>query len=622
MTKGFLYLLILLFSFSSQARWVDINDASIEYNINNADITVNDNGTSETAYERKFKILNEQGRSNYATYRIYYNESTTKLNIISAYTIHQNKKYLVDLKKIEDKPLASSAAGFDDYRQISLSFPKAEIGAELYIKYSTVESKTMLPNFYANIMYVGYNGCWNKGHINITSKIPLYMEINDPYSSLDIQQTHKDDQNKIAIDLKKKICSEIIYNSEIGSISENKYTWVSLSSIENRSDYAKQVAIKYEKVINQPLPQLFQPIMEEAKLINDPIAQINFVTSSINEKIRYMGDWSSIEGAFFPRDLNIIANLQEADCKEFTSLTANILKKLGYKTQPALVDRDSRNISFIKKLPEMWFNHVILKVTDKTGTIYWVDPTNIVSMAQDIFPDVSNKHVLILDSIAPSYEKSPMIDPSKSTVILNDTLTIHQDKVHHIGELSLNGTRSLLFSGNGLHESEEAIKDNIFSILSKENLSTENKVKVTLPDVKSRIVKDLNFKFEYNVDNQLIKSNLGKAIILPSDWSYWIINYIPNQLSDLYIGPNRTIKKSTTIKNLKAENIESLHYELDSKWLHFKRSCRVIKGDSLIEEIIVIKESFIESTELKSEEYQKLKRNIKANIDKVIIILN
>ena len=53
MTKGFLYLLILLFSFSSQARWVDINDASIEYNINNADITVNDNGTSETAYERK-----------------------------------------------------------------------------------------------------------------------------------------------------------------------------------------------------------------------------------------------------------------------------------------------------------------------------------------------------------------------------------------------------------------------------------------------------------------------------------------------------------------------------------------------------------------------------------------
>ena len=175
MIKNILFILITLYSFSCNARWVNIDDASAESNLNNTDIKINKNGTSEEIHEIKLKILNEQGRNNYAIYILTYNGSDTKINIISAYTLYQNEKYYVDLSKVENKTLASSSIGFDDTRQVIISFPKAEIGTELYIKYSLTKTKTMLPNFYDNKLLLGYGGCWNQGNININSKIPLYI---------------------------------------------------------------------------------------------------------------------------------------------------------------------------------------------------------------------------------------------------------------------------------------------------------------------------------------------------------------------------------------------------------------------------------------------------------------
>ena len=145
MIRKTIYFIILLCSFSAESRWINIDDAPVEYHFNNIDITVNSDGTSEAIHEIKFKILNEQGRNNYASFNLMYNENTSKVNIISAYTIYQNKKHHVDLKTIEDKTLASSNYGFDDIRQIIISFPKSEIGTELYIKYAKSENKTMLP---------------------------------------------------------------------------------------------------------------------------------------------------------------------------------------------------------------------------------------------------------------------------------------------------------------------------------------------------------------------------------------------------------------------------------------------------------------------------------------------
>ncbi len=243
------------------------------------------------------------------------------------------------------------------------------------------------------------DGCWNSSHRTIASKLPLYIEVNDPDNVLQITQEHKNGLYNFDIKLKKPICRTGAEASETGIINSHKYTWVTISSLKTWNEYAKALAQKFDEVINQPLPELFLSIVETARLEKNEVAQLNLITSLVNEKIRYMGYWTSVKGQFIPRDLSLTASTQEGDCKDFTAVTAAILKEIGkYKVQPVLVSRGEGELSLAQNIPDSsFYNHVFLKITNKEGKIYWIDPTNQISMAQGIFPDIADKIILILD---------------------------------------------------------------------------------------------------------------------------------------------------------------------------------------------------------------------------------
>ena len=615
--------LLLALSFTAEARWANLDDASIEMKFYNSEIKVNKNGTSEEIVEFQKKILKESGRSEVASFRIFYNSSIEKVKIIDAYTIYDGVKYQVELDKIEDKPIASTGQGFNQQKQIMISFPKAEVGAEIYLKVSNPITKTALNDFYNNKSVFGSNSCWNSSHYKITSQLPLYLEINDPSGALQVIQDKKEALHTLDIKLTKPICAEIASASETGEINLSKYTWFTVSSLKNWQDFAKQTAVKYEKVINQPIPELFLPILEAAKVEKDEIVQLNLVTSLINDKIRYMGNWITIDDAFYPRDLAVIAKAQEGDCKEYTVLTAAILKILGYKVQPALVWRGKGEMSISQVLPSLWAtNHVFLKVTNKAGKIYWIDSTNTLSMAQGIFPDIADKMILILDSKEPSYERSADINAQHSEIIFNEEMRVNGDEVFHSGDFNLIGESALALAGARLFNSEEVVRNQIFHLLSGKYLNEEDKKELILPDLSTRIVKDLVFIFKYKQNNALIKTNIGFAMEIGALWIDQIINNVPDQLSDIYIGPNHIIKKNTVIKDVKIKNIKNLNYDIDTTWLTIKRVGKYNGNDSEISDIVIIKKSFITSEELQSQEYKSLKDGLEKNLKNVAVILN
>jgi len=617
---GFLFCLI---SLVAEARWVTPDEASMMVIYENDNIKIDKTGKSEEIYEAKIKILNEQGRDNVASYRLFYNGDAQQMKVIEAYTIYNDQKYNVPVKSIEDKPRASAAQGFDQSRQILLSFPKAEIGAEIYFKYSLKTTKTALPNFYSNVVGIYNNSCVEKSHTKITSALPLFLENNDPNNVLKISQNDKDNGSIIEVELEKPICQEILSGSEEGAINDNKYIWVAISSMNNWQDFGKEIAAQYNKVINKPLPELLQTILEEAQKEKDEVAQINIVTSLINEKIRYMGNWSSINGAFFPRDLEEIVKLQEADCKEFSAATAAILNRLGFKAFPATVIRGEGAMSFVRKLPTFYdFNHVFVKVISKDGKIYWVDPTNSTSMAQGIYPDVADKMTLVLDEQNPQYERSANIDPNHAEISFVDELEFLSDKVIHTGDLTFKGETALSFAGIGLYRPEEAIRNQIFYLLSSENLSEKDKKMLQLPDLKSRIVKDLEIKYQYELDNELIKTNLNQAFKIYAGWSNILTNYVPDQLSDNYLGVLYTLRKKLVLKNSNIKSIEKLNYEIDSPWVNIKRTCSHNGNNSEIEIIATFKKNYITSEELGSDEYLAFKDSIEKNIKNVAVVLS
>lgn len=423
-------LLILLFYIISpvEARWGQYEDAAVDIKFFNNNIKVNKNGTSEIITEFKATILKETGRSNFSQYNFTYNGDSSHITILEAKTTYNRKEYIVTKDMIEDKPLASVGQGFDQLKQLTISFPKVELGAEIYLKYKQVETKVPIDNFYGHNLFYGSGGYWQASVTKINSELPLKIKINDPKNVLKVTQETKKNIYSINITLEKPIYEGLVNEPSNGILDIKYSTWVSMSSLSDWEVFAKKLAPGYYKVINQPLPEIFLAIADAAANKSQDEETINFVTASLNEKIQYMGDWRSIAGRYFPRDLEKIAHSQIGDCKDFTASTAAILQKLGYKVQPILVMRGIYNISNPGSLPNIYnFNHVMLKVTSNEQKVYWIDPTNLVSMAQGILPDIANKMGLILDSNEAGYIRIPAISEQNSITIYNSELIINNN---------------------------------------------------------------------------------------------------------------------------------------------------------------------------------------------------
>jgi hypothetical protein len=616
--------LILFFSMSADARWATIDDAALEYKSFSNNVKINSDGTHEETIEMRVKILKEQGRSEFANFTFQYNGGNAKVTILEAKTIYQGQEYNVGPELIEDKPLASSPQGFDQLKQILISFPKTELGAEIYLKYNYKESKPVLDNFFCGKFSFGKGGYWQSDSLTLNSEIPLYIKVNDPKNVLEAKEKSGKPLKPVkqaTFNLVKPICNEVV--DEPGIINNKHLTWVSVSTIDDWTELAKKLSYDYERVIAQPLPKIFESIAEKASKEKSEVDQINIVTSLLNEKVQYMGDWRSIKGKFFPRDLEQIATSQIGDCKDFSASTAAILKHLGFKAQAALVRRSTSDLTDEAGLPSIGnFNHAFLKVTGKTGKVYWIDPTNMVSMAQGIFPDIADKMVLILDSKAPSYERNGKTDPKHSERIYVRELDIVDDRITSNGYVTYKGEQALDWTGAKLYHSDQTIRDVMFNKLSRSDLEEHNKIDLIIPDLTSRIVQDVTFKFKYTQDNALIKTNLGKAILIKADWVDNVTTSVPNQISDLIIGAPTSIYKRTIIKDKKVPQIKNLDYQEDTPWFMVKRTCKHVDNNTEIEDITIFKKSIISSEELQSPEYKKLKQNLIQNFRDSAIVFN
>jgi len=607
---------------TAEARWSKYEDASVEVKFSNININVNRDGTYETEVELQAKILKESGRDRFSLYSLIYNDDSADLTVLEAKTAYNGEEYIVTEDMIEDKPLASPSKGFDQLRQVTISFPKIEIGTEVYLRYKQVNKKVPIDNFYG--LSFSYHGDYLQAeNTKINSELPLEIKVNDPREVLEIAEEKNDDIHSISIALKKAVYENTTNEPHNGILNIKHNTWVSLSSLSEWEDLAKKLAPGYHSVINQPLPATFKAIAEFAHNESTDEEKINAVTSLLNEKVQYMGDWRTVSGKFFPRDLEKIADSQVGDCKDFSASTAAILQELGYKVQPILVMRGTTSTSNSKALPNMGnFNHVMLKVTNKDGKIYWIDPTNTVSMAQGIFPDIADRNALVLDSEEADYIKIPAVQGENSKVIFHSELTIEDNVVNEYGQLTVQGEAALGLTGVGLYYSDEQLRDSVFRMISGVYLDEEEKKFLELPDLTLRNVEDLTIKYEFQQKNKIFKTNLGPALNLGDNWLNDVVNTASDQVSDLFIGVPKTKESHMIIKDIKIKNCENLNFEIDSPWLYVNRFCKYKNDGTEFSNLITIKKSFITNEELKTAEYKNLKSELENNFSRASIIIS
>lgn len=610
----------------SHAKWAGFEEASIKIDINNQNIIVKKDGTFETIIEESFEILKESGRDKAAHYTLYYDGDSQKIEVLEAKTIYQGKEYPIDPKFIEDKPLASSSDGFDQHHQMLLAFPKIEIGSKIYLKYKKTVNKPPLANYFSWFFEFGSKEWLASTNINLKSEMPLHVLINDPNNSLIIKKDKEDDFHNLEINLNKEIYKNTINEPENGIDNYKLLTWVSISSVNTWEELGKNLAKQnFAKIYKQELPEEFNKILESAAKTKNEIDQINIITSMLSEKIQFLSDATTVEGRLAPRNLAKISKSQLGDCKDMSAATIAILTKLGYKAQFALVLRGSKLFAPDALSDLRFFNHVIVKATNKSGKIYWIDPTNFQSMAGGIFPDISNKPVLVLDLENPIYERTPSINPNRSSISHNRELEIISgNKISEKGNLLLQNEEALIITGAELLTSKNNIENTILYALSGTILDKNSKKQVKLPELKSRIVKDIYITYSYEHDSKLFKTNLGKALKL----SYnrlgidKFIHSSQDTVSDLFIGEPNSFKRTTIIKNIDVQNAESLNKEIDTKWLSLSRKLLFKNRTLTIDDTTIVKKEIIPNEELKTPEFINLKRDLEQHFNDVSVVFN
>ena len=162
----FIVLSFIFFSSSVTARWASQKDADLRYDLWRSLIKVEKDSTYTKEVEFKIKILKDSAIDSFGSFLLTYNGSSQKVEILSAKTINNGKEFPVDLKFIEDKPLASSSNAFDQTRQILIAFPHVQIGSDVYIRYRYHFKTVPYKGFFSYSKTLGQNFFYEYGAYN------------------------------------------------------------------------------------------------------------------------------------------------------------------------------------------------------------------------------------------------------------------------------------------------------------------------------------------------------------------------------------------------------------------------------------------------------------------------
>jgi hypothetical protein len=613
-----LFLLVVFVPKPAYCRWAQLEDANALSEKDQYEITINEDGTTSVLRESLLTIKNEEGRTALGNTQLKYNSRTTKLKILKAETILRDQTYPVSPEFIEDKTLASSAEGFDETRQISIAYPKVEVGSQLYLKYREETTEVPIPGFYSDEIFFGTDVYERSAETRISSRLPLYLEVNDPKHVLEVTQTHHGDRHQIKISLKAPIFSKAVDEPD-AYLSPRDQTSVVVSSSQDYLFLARAVAEAYEQVLSSPLPAPFEKILAQAKKKSLLVDQINAVTSLLADEVRYLGDWRPRRGGHIPRALETIANTKFGDCKDFSAVTAAILRRLGYEAHIAWVERGVKATPLPKLALDGAFNHAIvfLKVEDR---VYWIDPTNFVSFAQGIFDDILDRPALVIDPVHPMLSRIPLGLPGDSRSIKELNLSLQKSGDASIQAiLKYQGRSATAIAGISRELSVESINHLLSKAIAEDNYIKSSHVEAY--DLSSRVVRDFTFSAHVEVKNFSLKTTAGNAYQLSRANLGALIDLEPEtRVSDLFLGPPEIDETTYRLNKVRLVGTIPAGCRLDSPWLKVSRVISQKDGDIVVVDRREVKQNVLTNQEIQGEEFQTFQGKLQNCFHQVAIV--
>ncbi|WP_186643793.1 transglutaminase-like domain-containing protein [Fluviispira vulneris] len=619
--NAIIILFFILFVRTAMARWQKTEEVTHIIDYYNREINVDEKGLFTDKVNAKITLTKDSAPDNFLTHPISYDPTIESFKVIEAYTIYEGKKYKVPKKDIEDKSIASNSLGFRKENQILIKFHNVKKGAELYLSTFKKVKETLVPNLFAKEFLFNFSGYLLSSNIKINSKIPLYSSRSDKNEALEFKELKNNSIQTIEIKLKKPYL-KVIVDEDFAFLNISEVPMVAVSSLNSWQKISDYKIKKYEEILSQKIPDMFANLVDEAAKQENINDKINVVTSGVAEKIKYFGDWRSLESGFDPRDLAEIAKTGLGDCKDYSIMTTALLRKLGITAHVAYVYSSIYYEEYPVNLPNLnSFNHMIVQV-ENDGKIKWIDPTQGLSYAQGIFPNIAGRNALVVKANSAGLEYIPALTAEDFDVVKKEIHDFSEKgMIYRKGSIELKNFASEQFTALELQHSKETIDNYLANLFSSKN-STIISYNFAEYDFKSRILSDKVINYNIKMKSNELKTDLGNAYMLNA-----LDNYVNNYLfktddrkSDLYIKYLNKFKDIKLLKNVYRSKTDFKGCEVNSKWADFSRKIVDTKEGVEIIDFVETKQMHILNQDLLSKEFNDFQEELDSCINRFAII--
>lgn len=616
-----LFLVFFMTTSLSEARFATKDDAHSEILSEETIINLNKDGTYTKTEKCRFLVKTESARERLGTMQFTYCEDNGVLEIVTAQAIIDGVAHPISKDKIERKPIASNAQGFSDIYQVMLSFPQIKSGTILEIETKYTETKPTTPNHFSYSYEFGTSHYTHAQSLKIISDIPLDSKVFDHNNYITLHKTQKNKKYIYEVTLQKPLYSSYVNESPDSEFPLEKAVSIEFSSFKSFQDLGDAFVKGYETILKHPLPEQLSNFMAEAKIYPSGNAQINFLTSTFADSIRYMGDWRTVKGRYAPRDIAEILSTGYGDCKDYATLLVKCLRDLGYTAHVALVNRGVRHNAREDSLPSCGlFNHAFVVVVHKNGDLQWIDPTNMSSMAQTIFPDIDDRYALILKPKSSELRKTTALNPSDNQMIRQYDLSIVDENTMVMKKsVDFIGIKALQLTGLDLVQPRQMTCEMIMRNLCEDPNHVAQDI--SIPEFSSRVVKNVQVAATFQQNNSLTRTSQGYGLNLTIPFFDKLFYIKDDQVADILLGHPESTKNTYVVKNPPKRTIKPEFVTIDSPWLSFERSIKPVGSDLEITETLTVKTKKLTAKDYKSKEFKDLVTKLRATSYKYVYVI-
>jgi hypothetical protein len=360
---------------------------------------VSADGNSSGAVYVAIKLLDKAAVNDYGQLNVSYNSYYDSVNLDFARIISNNGE-IQNLKA--DAVQTQTRNGdqfFDNNKQLKFTLPSLGTGSVIEYQYSFKSIKPIIKNNWTTSRYFHYfqsipNSDWVRVDPVRVSKFQVQIP-----DALSLRSSSYNFSSPLR---KTKTIKSTIYEWNLVNLPGIKpetrmpsfdelLPYIDLTTLDSWSQLS-------EWSLNQITPKI--EVTPEIKKLASKLVQgttseqekVKVIFNFIQENIKYVYAHVNANG-FTPHSASTVLSNHYGDCKDQAILMISLLKSLGIKAYPALINT-YRN-DFDANTPIINFDHMIVHLPDINNS-HWLDTSGDTGMYPGIYPSLKGKEVLIV----------------------------------------------------------------------------------------------------------------------------------------------------------------------------------------------------------------------------------